>query len=105
MHVQEFVFFYPGILWSDGAAMSPRVSVHACKLSGAHVNAKYLKSDLNCVYLGTTAPALKRKFCPKDKAAFFTNLKRFVHQLGMFLIVEEVYGPLQSVGFVMQGVL
>ena len=87
--------------WHDGVAMTYRLSAHPCLLFILNVSADFLQCDVNVIRLGTTSPALNKRFWPKGAGNLgsFKKLVQFARHQSLDLIMEEVW-YLNRTGFI-----
>jgi len=71
------VHVFAELLWSDGTAVTIRMSSHPVVCSCANINDGLINTELNNMRLGVSAPDPRMKFIPKNKAKVHSELKRF----------------------------
>ena len=74
-HINVHVF--AELIWSDGTAVTIRMSSHPVVCSCANINDGLINTELNNIRLGVSAPDPRMKYVQKNKASVHGELKRF----------------------------
>ena len=71
------VYVFAELIWSDGTAVTIRMSSHPVVCSCANINDGLINTELNNIRLGVSAPDPRMKYVQKNKASVHAELKRF----------------------------
>ena len=102
-HYKGRVFPFCAGLWHDGVAMTFRLSAHPVLLFMLNICDEFLQCDINKIRMGTTCPALNKRFWPKGAGNLnsFKNLTSYALHQSLDLIMEQFW-LLNRTGFVVK---